>query len=176
LASTEQPLSAAESHRVPSLERSLIDKALHLACPSWNPKAVAVEQFLAGGYRNKNYRVRYGDQSFVLRLAGQPSTPDFELELKRLRVLANLFQTGGALPQLAIAPVVASHAESGTLLTRWCNAPLLAECTGISAETLGSFLARLHERLATLTAGVDVVAPNRLTAQIQKDRTTAWGS
>ncbi len=118
-------------------------------CPEWSVSDIRFEQYLSGGYRNRNYRVSYKDQRYVLRVADLSSAMNFRLERDRLASLSRLFPVCDELT-LGIAPVAATHVERGLLLTSWNETPLLAETAGVTADTLGTYLALLHETLERL--------------------------
>ena len=135
-------------------ELASIESACKLLCPSWPFTDIEVEQYLAGGYRNRNYRLRYNGKSYVVRIAAPGGETDFAHEQVLLRALADVFPRTNAGLTLSVAPVVASCTSEGLLLSRWMSAPLLASCRGITAETLGTYLANLHSSLAALPNGV----------------------
>ena len=154
-----------------------IESALTTLCPDWDNALVTVEHYLPGGYRNKNFCISYNQRRYVLRLPGASTGANFEREVTRLAELAKLFPVTDEFT-LEVPQVAASDQATGALLTRWCDAPLLAQCSGVSAETLGTYLALLHARLAHLPAKATsiVVAADHLNQQIQFDLATAVGS
>ena len=159
-------------------ERADIESAMALLCPDWELPAIGVEAYLSGGYRNRNYRLSYGDERFVLRIAQLPSAMDFSLERVRLDALAAVFpQTTSAL-ELNFASVIAAHTPRGLLLTRWIDAPLLSDTAGVSAETLGAYLALLHQSLHDLPANCTgpIGGQNDLLTHIRRDLVVACGS
>jgi len=126
-------------------EQAAIEAALRSLCPSWPP---------AGGYRNRNYKLHYNGEHYVLRIASPENKTDFGREQELLSALSKLFPETRAGITLDYATTFASYMEEGLLLSRWCSAPLLADCYGVSAETLGTYLANLHSCLARLPRNV----------------------
>lgn len=135
---------------------SLVQDALSKLCPDWQQEEASVEHFLSGGYRNQNYRVRYQDDHYVLRLAERASGNglSFKREHQRLKSLAQIFPARLSNLSVTVAPVVAAAPQHGLLLTRWCKEPLLADTQGVTAESLGEYLALLHKSLAQLPSEV----------------------
>lgn len=147
-------------------ETAEITQALTELCPDWTLSEARVERFLAGGYSNRNYRIRYAEQRFVLRLPGLNTTTDFAAERVLLHHLATLFEGPAAersastvpemaLPQMALAETVAASVQHGWLLTRWVEQPVLAQATGVTGEQLAGYLAALHQRLQQLPRDPD---------------------
>ena len=175
--------------------RADIESAMALLCPQWRWSDVAIEGYLSGGYRNRNYRLIYSGERFVLRIAELPSAMNFALERDRLMALAEVLPRSKHSLELNYAPLVAAHTGRGLLLTRWIDAPLLAETAGVSAETLGTYLVLLHQSLSDLPASqietsadgspdskrhnstIDEPAqPGALDVHIRKDLALACGS
>lgn len=128
-------------------------QALRALCPDWDVSRVQVEHFLVGGYSNRNYRICYADQRFVLRLPGSESTTDFMAELALLDALQSTFSANSSSsPQMQLAETMAARPVNGWLLTRWVEQPVLAGIADVSAEQLGAYLAALHLRLQDLPA------------------------
>jgi len=155
-------------------ELTAIETALAQLCPSWPFNQIAIEQYLTGGYRNRNYRLSYNGERYVLRIATSDAGADYTTEQELLAALARVFPYAGAGVDLDVAAVVASCAAEGLLLSRWHSAPLLAACHGITAETLGIYLAKLHGCLARLPASV--VSSGDLASHIRADLAAACGS
>jgi len=128
-----------------------ITQALASLCPHWHEDAYQIEKYLNGGYQNRNYLLRHQNEHFVLRLMATGSTTQaaLTLEVARLTLLADA--DGVLVPE-----VVAVRPQSGLLLTRFCDWPLLAATPGVSAESLGEYLAGLHQQLS-LFAAADAV-------------------
>lgn len=164
-------------------ETTEITQALTVLCPDWTLSQARVERFLAGGYSNRNYRIRYAEQRFVLRLPGANTTTDFAAEQVLLDNLATLFERSAAErfttpspavpppaippPAMALAETVAASIQHGWLLTRWVEQPVLAQANGVTAEQLASYLAALHQRLQKLPS--DQSSPTTLVESIVDD-------
>ncbi len=155
-------------------EQASIESACKLLCPSWPTAEVEVEQYLAGGYRNRNYRLRYNGDRYVLRIASGGNETDFNREQELLSALSVVFPKTSAGLTLDVAPVIATGVSEGLLLSRWISAPLLATSPGVAAETLGAYLARLHSALAQLAR--DNVSKGDLRSHIGSDLALASGS
>lgn len=150
-------------------EQAAIETALLALCPSWPATEIYVEDYLSGGYRNRNYKIRYKDDRYVLRIAATQIT-----EQTVLSELATVFPATQSGLTLDVPAIVASSTAEGLLLSRWCDAPLLAESHGVTAEKLGVYLAQLHGCLARLPA--NVVSSGNLQSHIRSDLTAAEGS
>ena len=174
------PESAAES--APGISDQTISRirqAIALLCPDWIASDVAIETYLSGGYSNQNYRLRYQQDRYVLRIASKPSQAAFQRELRRLEALSQIFPDKSAMqpvhvPEVHVPEVVASYPPQALLLTRWSNATLLSDVPNAHAESLGTYLAKLHLSLERL--GPEHVGPNKLAERIADDLLTAFNS
>lgn len=155
-------------------EHASIEAACKLLCPSWRAADIEVEQYLEGGYRNRNYRLRYNEERYVLRIATGGSEADFTREQELHRALADVFPQTSAGLTLDVPPVIAACPSDGLLLSRWVSLPLLAVSPGVVAEKLGTYLARLHAMLARLPSGI--VSKGGLRTHIGSDLVLASGS
>ena len=155
-------------------EQASIEAACKSLCPSWPPADIEVEQYLVGGYRNRNYRLKFNGKRYALRIAEGGSESEFTREQQLHSALATVFPHTSSDLTLDVAPVVAACASEGLLLSRWISAPLLAASPGVTAETLGIYLARLHCALGRIPR--ENVSRGDLKSHIRSDLTLASGS
>ena len=144
-----QPVSQADSLSSDDPRTALIERL----CPRWQPRQARFEQSLEGGYRNRNYRFAYHRQDYVLRVPGADTGIDREAEQKILVIVNDAFapnQTPHA-ETYRVPELVAFDANNGTMISRFCPWPLLAERPGVSGNDLGYYLAGLHRRLERLS-------------------------
>lgn len=139
-------------------EQAAIEQALTALCPEWDLQQLQIDEFLTGGYSNKNYRLSYGADTLVLRLPGGSTGRDFPAEMTMLGILERAFSQPPEL-QLPVhselAEIVAVNPTQGWLLSRWVDAPVLATVPEISGAQLGQYLATLHIQLQQTARFVD---------------------
>ena len=175
--STPQNSTGPLGESAPQIRTQTIDRirqAVALLCPDWTANNLVIETYLSGGYSNQNYRLRYQQNRYVLRIAAHPSEAAFQRELRRLEALSNLFQDKPAGLSLHVPEVVASYPPQALLLTRWSDATLLSDLPDMQAQSLGTYLAALHQSLGRLKR--EHVGPNRLAQHIASDLVTAFDS
>jgi aminoglycoside phosphotransferase (APT) family kinase protein len=114
--------------------------------PGWDIQGLQVICGLPGGYSHHNYRLALAGQEYVIRLpAADGSVEACRFEGAWLR----------SLPAGLGADVVAFDADSGALLSRWIDAPLLVETTP-SPDELVDYLVALHRRMPALDRPYDL--------------------
>lgn len=114
--------------------------------PEWDPHRVGMISVLPGGYSHRNYRITYSAEAFVIRLpAAGASAEDARFEGGWLR----------GLPAGLGAEIVAFDPETGALLSRWIDAPLLVDTTPAPQE-LADYLVALHRRMPGLYRRYDL--------------------
>jgi len=118
-----------------------LNAVLHTLVPAWPVSDVSVIEALPGGYSHLNLRLRYQRQDYVLRLPA--SDPDAEAAFFEMNWLLGL-------PEGLGTPIVAFNQTDGAMLSRWIEAPLLAESPSRS-DQLVRYLVTLHRRLPATT-------------------------
>lgn len=128
-------------------------------CPDWRPDDVSGFVYLEGGYSNDNYRFRYGGTRYVLRVPLRPRPfVDHRVERQVHEALAAAASTpdGARLGPV----VVALDVDTGRMISRWVEGPLLADLEDSDdlALPLAGHLAHLHRRLPAIERHYDPVA------------------
>lgn len=120
------------------LQPFVLRECLAQLCPQWAWSEIHNITFLSGGYSNHNYRLRYRDTDFVLRVPGvrQP----FVDRVHEARWYERL-------PVGLSARLVALDQASGAMLTEWIDGQLLADLPSVEDQALLEFLERLHTAL-----------------------------
>jgi thiamine kinase-like enzyme len=111
--------------------------------PEWSPDQMGGFQYLEGGYNNRNFRFRYDDRLFVLRVPGKDSGfTDRALEAE--------FYRQSSLHGLPRTPSIRGYCcESGRMLSEWVSGHLLADLS-VEPHELALLLQRLHDDLERL--------------------------
>lgn len=105
--------------------------------PGWNREELGGFRFLEGGYSNRNFRFRYGNEEYVLRIPGRPSAyTDRSREAQFYRS-----SIGPAVPE-----VVGFDTVTGHMISRWVSGHLIADLRP-SAERLVTYLRETHAML-----------------------------
>jgi hypothetical protein len=108
--------------------------------PAWDPAEVGAFRYLEGGYSNRNYRFRYRNEEFVLRLPGKPTAFTD-------RGRESLFYR--SVPSETAPEVLGFDVDTGHMVSRWIHGRLLADLRP-SPERMVDYLKDLHERLGTM--------------------------
>ena len=111
--------------------------------PGWSSEHLGGFQYLEGGYNNRNFRFRYDDRLFVLRVPGTDGGfTDRALEAE--------FYRQSSLHGVPLTPGIRGYcAESGRMLSEWVPGHLLSDLS-IGQQELASLLRRLHDDLGKL--------------------------
>lgn len=131
-----------------STARDDLGQVLHRLVPAWDAARIEVISTLPGGYSHRNCRIAYSGESFVIRLPAEANgLDDARFEDRWLR----------AMPPGLGAEIVAFDPDSGALLSRWIDAPLLVDTTA-SPDALVDYLVDLHRRMPWLERAYDLSA------------------
>ena len=99
-------------------DRRRLAAVLATLVPDWQPNHVHIGAHLPGGYSHGNFRLRYAGGDYVLRMpAAGAQAEDLAFEAHWLR----------GLPAGLGVDIVAFDPATGALISRWLDAPLLAE-------------------------------------------------
>ncbi len=120
-----------------------INEAIATLAPEWQLDAIENIEFLAGGYSNSNYSVRYAGREYVVRVPGR--VQPFVDRAHEQAWLENL-------PLNIGAEVIAFDRQTGAMLSRWVEGTLLVDWWGSlqpsqEPSLLVSFLVDLHSQL-----------------------------
>lgn len=135
-------LTTMTSSRGTPYGTTLFDLVNHLL-PEWQSDELGDALYLEGGFSNRNYRIRYRHDWYVLRVPGLggPWT-DRALE-------ARFYALAQSVGRPLTAPVMAYDIASGHMITRWVGGQLLADLSA-SPEEMAAHLRTLHAELQTL--------------------------
>jgi aminoglycoside phosphotransferase (APT) family kinase protein len=125
-----------------------INTVLRTLLPAWSSAAVTVIETLPGGFSHRNLRLRHEGQDYVLRMPA--AEPDARANASEMDWL-------GRLPAGLGAPLVAFNPNDGAMLTRWIDAPLLAD-TASEPNQLVRYLVRLHQHMPLTTRDCNLPA------------------
>jgi thiamine kinase-like enzyme len=128
-----------------------LHRALRALVPDWNLEGVGPADYLSGGYSNRNYRIEYQDQAYVLRLP-ERQRPFVD----RTREEAFYRQPN----QVRIPELVAFDATTGAMLTRFEAGKLLSDSVQ-TPEALIAYLSDLHASLPPSGRDYDPLALTR---------------
>ena len=105
--------------------------------PSWQPGTVTIDARLPGGYAHPNFRLHHDGSAYALRAPAQaPIAGELAFEADWLT----------SLPPGIGAEIIAFDTDTGAMLSRWIEAPLLAEVHP-KPDLLVDYLVTLHDRL-----------------------------
>lgn len=121
--------------------QQLIDWILALQ-PAWIPAEIGGFRYLEGGYSNENYRFRYHDGEYVLRVPGTGSAYTDRVREARFYACARA---------LAAPEIIAFDSASGRMISRWVQGRLLADLDPPPARMV-AHLRGLHASLRQLQA------------------------
>lgn len=126
-----------------SIDRRQLSSWVLDLMPGWSSDQLGGFQYLEGGYNNSNFRFRYDDGLFVLRVPGADGGfTDRTLEAEFYRQSAR-----HGMPR---TPSVCGYcSESGRMISEWVSGHLLADLS-IEQQELASLLRRLHDDLGRL--------------------------
>jgi len=112
--------------------------------PGWTVTEITEFEFLPWGYSNRNFRFRYHDSEFVLRLPQAASHPLYGRHPYVNRELERALYEADT--PVHTPDVIAFDTTTGNMISRWLDGSLLAD-EPPSPDDMVRFIKRLHDAL-----------------------------
>tara|TARA_A100001037_G_scaffold299919_1_gene326479 strand:+ start:181 stop:1038 length:858 start_codon:yes stop_codon:yes gene_type:complete len=129
--------------------------------PPWDVTASHGFSYLSGGYSNENYRFEVAGEAYVIRLPRQ-----YQDETGGRQLEQTIYREPGAL---RVPALVAMDTDSGLLISRWVEGPLLIEQPPTTSQLLAylrNIASALGERPASSGTHYDPVAVSQRRLEI----------